>query len=436
MSLINRTRAVLAAGPALAIGLAFCAAVPAQAAAPSAAARATATGGAGTGALAATPRPGSLAAKAGPNAPGDSAIVFAGLFGDSCVPSQNSTPYECEAVGYWDDGDDYPGLALFSTGGAWTSGDNMGTPPEPNAVTQPGEVSCAEVTAELPDCLAVGIHYNFNGSDVQFAAWGGANFFQVVQGRNPRGTTWSSMDDVSCPTSTFCMVVGAAGRKNTSFATAYTWNGRSLRALSVPGPRYGHDAELGGLSCVSSTFCVAVGNYENRAGRSLAYAAIWTGRWRVESAPTVRGQTATIYNAVSCPSTTSCVAVGYSYLRRLATEHTFAATWNGRAWRIAGTPRRAASGLASVSCPVAGTCFASGWTGPFGLAERWNGRTWSVERTVRPAGSENDYELLHVSCVSTVACAAVGLRFNRHGERTLAERWNGKTWTLQSSVNN
>jgi hypothetical protein len=39
-----------------------------------------------------------------------------------------------------------------------------------------------------------------------------------------------------------------------------------------------------------------------------------------------------------------------------------------------------------------------------------------------------------VSCASAHACVAVGSGYNRAGtEVTLAERWNGRRWTIQAT---
>ena len=69
------------------------------------------------------------------------------------------------------------------------------------------------------------------------------------------------------------------------------------------------------------------------------------------------------------------------------------------------------------------------------MAERWNGKRWSVQPVAVPA-APNSF-LTGVSCTSTTACTAVGDAFadssfnNTVG--TVAERWNGTTWSLQPS---
>jgi hypothetical protein len=109
-------------------------------------------------------------------------------------------------------------------------------------------------------------------------------------------------------------------------------------------------------------------------------------------------------------------------------------------WTVQSTPNPArASGsiLWSVSCPSRRVCFAvgdyarstTGYASP--LAERWNGREWSIQRTALPGGAKGG-DLMSVSCPSSRACTAVGLYYNQdQTELTLAEHWNGVRWSIQ-----
>src|ERR1700677_2944311 len=64
------------------------------------------------------------------------------------------------------------------------------------------------------------------------------------------------------------------------------------------------------------------------------------------------------------------------------------------------------------------------------------GPTWSIQPTPDPAGG---VVLSGVSCISTQACIAVGhYTKTRSGSSksvyvTLAERWNGTTWSIQTT---
>ena len=86
----------------------------------------------------------------------------------------------------------------------------------------------------------------------------------------------------------------------------------------------------------------------------------------------------------------------------------------------------------SVSCASTAFCFAVGTTyfGPNRshqkpVAERWNGKTWSVVPTPTPTGTKNSV-LTAVSCTTATDCTAVG----SSSPTPLAEHWNGKAWSI------
>jgi hypothetical protein len=108
---------------------------------------------------------------------------------------------------------------------------------------------------------------------------------------------------------------------------------------------------------------------------------------------------------------------------------------------IAAAPAAAASGatvtqLAGVSCTSATACVAVGYTarGVLGatvgfvpLAEIWNGSTWRIASTPDPAHYTGS-QLRGVSCVSPIACVAVGfsvLGNERRARRMTASRSAG-----------
>ncbi len=67
------------------------------------------------------------------------------------------------------------------------------------------------------------------------------------------------------------------------------------------------------------------------------------------------------------------------------------------------------------------------------LAERWNGKRWSIDRMPDPAAGPTGSILNRVSCASRSLCIAVGF-FQAHtgpDELPLVELWNGKRWSLQ-----
>jgi hypothetical protein len=95
--------------------------------------------------------------------------------------------------------------------------------------------------------------------------------------------------------------------------------------------------------------------------------------------------------------------------------------------------------LTGVSCISRSQCTATGMattrTGKNAktLAERWNGSTWAVQSTTTPTSRTVLGGALDggVSCTSATACVADGLSYGKQSERLLGEGWNGHTWTTQ-----
>src|SRR5690348_15798788 len=91
------------------------------------------------------------------------------------------------------------------------------------------------------------------------------------------------------------------------------------------------------------------------------------------------------------------------------------------------------AGLNGVACTSASDTTAVGnQTLARTLAERWNGRTWQVQATPIPAGAQN-VTLAGVACPDRTFCTAFGLNLTGSGPLTLAERWSGGRWRIQNT---
>jgi len=362
--------------------------------------------------------------------------------GDSCTtqPDNPSIKSTCVAIGFFSDVSTVQGLLEFSDNGMWFGNIFGGL----QTVTDPLEVSCVPQPSNIPVCVAVGEHFANPAFPVQLVATGGANGFSPLAIGNPRGATWSVLDDVSCARSTSCMLVGAAGTVRRtrrglvylSHATAYRWNGAALRQLAVPSTAHARDSELAGVSCPTATTCMAVGDYTSATGRFLPYSALWTsGAWHLRAAPTIRGRATTIFQAVSCPRPAGCIAVGDAD-RPGATA--FAERYAAGRWTVQRIAAEPLSAFFSVSCPVAAHCVAAGQHGARSLIEAWNGRRWTVQALPGTRAPLTTNALDHVSCVTPAICTAVGYRHNpavRFSFQTLALGWNGSRWTIQKTIN-
>ena len=293
----------------------------------------------------------------------------------------------------------------------------------------PTSVSCAAPR----DCIADGIA---SGPVGAVAHWNGANWsiepLEVLAGTGSGALTpW-----VSCIPHLGCVVVGADAPRG----SGVRWSIPSFPAsidLSY--------ASSGSLSCASPIACTAFGFSRLSEGKSTPPNPVverWNGKhWTIQPTPTV-GHNGS-FDAVSCPSVTTCILVG-SYPvpggSRPLTER-----WNGTRWSLLRSPRGPSgcfieagyspafcSELRHVSCATPVACVAVGdYGGSFGhaLTERWNGKKWSIQRTPRPPGRSGSI-LSGVSCASATACTAIGTEPGG----PFAERWNGTSWTIQRTA--
>jgi hypothetical protein len=294
-------------------------------------------------------------------------------------------------------------------------------------------VSCPSAAA----CIAVGGYAPRSGALVLLAErWNGRKW-AVQRTPEPPGSKASVLLGVSCSSARACTAVG----QDTKGTLAERWNGRMWAVQPTPDPSRTKDIMLVAVSCSSARACTAVGTYGEGA-RESTLAEHWNGRmWAIQATPNpVTGTDGSELLGVSCPSATSCTAVGDSNITDSKSD-TLAEHWNGTKWAIQAAPKPPSgneSELTGVSCPSATACTAVGNYGSTNtttltLAERWNGRKWVVQPTPNPSGSKGS-QLAGVSCPSAKDCTAAGNYDNRSWtDLTLAEHWNGTKWALQST---
>ena len=323
-------------------------------------------------------------------------------------------------------------------------------PPPPTATT--------EAAAEVRDESAIlAASVNPNGADTHYYFEYGPNSTLLERsvpappGNDAGAGTSSVHEGVEAPgllpSKTYYYRVVASNSTGTSygveksFTTPTVW---SVQATLNPHGTLESD-ELSAVSCWSATACVAVGQYVETLGVAVPLVEGWNGTtWEVESAPTPAGATRSQFESVSCTSATACMAVGY-YENGSSVELPLAEQWNGTTWAVTTVPNPEGneSPLRSVSCTSASACTAVGSTSASAstssaLAERWNGKVWKIETTATISGTHEGVSFEGVSCAATEACIAVG-QYNSSSsttaEVTLAEKWNGKTWTKQTTPN-
>ncbi len=201
---------------------------------------------------------------------------------------------------------------------------------------------------------------------------------------------------------------------------------RSLKAAPVPPTT----TEITAVSCSSSTLCVAVG-WTSDYDTDVGYAAKWNGHaWSTMSVPHY-APNGYLYSqelyGVSCPSATSCVAVGYAS----SSDEALSETWNGSKWSLQLTSVSEYPELFGVSCVSSHYCKAVGTLDDEQpLALTWDGSTWTTDSMPPIPDSEN--YLYGVSCTSDTSCTAAGVQDRNE---TLVMSWAGASWAQVTALN-
>ena len=295
----------------------------------------------------------------------------------------------------------------------------------PQAPRNPGRVSTASLSAvacaAATACGAVGdFMRSSNNPEALAESWNGSSW-HIQTGVATHVAAANDLSAVSCVSTVFCEAVGSYSDINhTSVALAEVWNGTSWQIQRVANPAQSSNSVrmiLNGVSCVSVRFCEAVGTSSSSAGGGAEF---WNGAsWTLQAIP------GGYLTSVSCTSVKFCMAAG-------GDGHV--AIWNGTSWSDQATAS-GFTGLNSVSCVEGPVCEATGF-GPAGDdAERWIGTSWSAQATPTPAGGGSP-GLSGVFCTGAKSCEAVGGYSNSAFQpATLAEVWNGTAWRVQRTPN-
>jgi hypothetical protein len=310
------------------------------------------------------------------------------------------------------------------------SAQTAANPPEGSKYEMKG-VGCASATS----CIAVGKNLYTGTSYVD--RWNGTAWSLVS------GGVGGEMRDVACM-STACFVVGTSGGAPASWSAFEFMGSWAVITVGTAVPSGSSGAVLDGVSCSGEAACTAVGSYKGPEGTYHPLVERWNGSaWSLQSAPApAEGTAQNAMLSVTCISV-GCMTVGE------AAGKPVAETWFGGAWALSPAPKLPAGAkggrLSSVSCNST-TCVAVGSSNEGvgterALAEAWSGSAWSLQSAVSPAEAKGFVELTGVSCAGPSACTATGyyapaVTGNTPTElKTLAEAWNGTSWTIQSSPN-
>ncbi len=301
------------------------------------------------------------------------------------------------------------------------------------------DVSCVSAT----ECWAVS-HYNpGNVTQTLIQKWDGTAW-AVVPSPNTSATQANLLSAISCTSSSNCWAVGdyTVGPNLKQTLTLH-WDGVSWKVVPSPNPHSDQNSVLFDVACVSATDCWAVGGYRAAppaVGPDRTLMLHWDGTaWSI--VPSVNGPASpySFLTSVTCVSSSDCWAVGH-YDNGVALQ-TLIQRWDGSSWALAisdnSNPTRD-NLLTAVTCASGTDCWAVGFQAGGGawqtLAQRWNGLTWTITATPNTTSLRHNF-FYGVGCASPTECWAVGLADDGTSDRTMVQRWNGTTWTIVESPN-
>ena len=92
----------------------------------------------------------------------------------------------------------------------------------------------------------------------------------IQTSQNPGGSEASVLHGVSCISASECVTVGDYIKEKINVTLAERWNGSSWVLQTTPNPGEATFSALWSVACTSLTECVAPGYYKNGSGTELA----------------------------------------------------------------------------------------------------------------------------------------------------------------------
>ena len=242
--------------------------------------------------------------------------------------------------------------------------------------------------------------------------------------------------DTACPAGGNCYAVGYDPAYGLPLVESARVGGKGQWMPStLPLPS---NAEAGGLeaiSCPSTTQCYAVGSYDTTQGDEVPILEhLVDGFWDESSVELPDGTTDGYLDSIECPTTSTCAmsgtATGSGVL--LVTLDS-----DGETSVLAPAPNGYTAknlNLDSLDCASATSCVAvSDYLDQAGddhaTSEVFTGSTWVSSAVPVPDNTATSSLLSSVSCLSSKACVAVGRYESPGGATPLISTLDGTTWT-------
>ncbi len=349
---------------------------------------------------------GTAGAVTGPVLRSVTAIAYpSGAPKDSTLTDVSCTgPEECLAVGSWaggaggspaplamaDRGSGFTPVPLWSAGAA--------SPMIPAGVTCPAAGS---------PCVVVGDTDPDHGSGAQAAVQGSPSGWTVTDLPAVTPGDAVSVDGVSCPLPTACVVVGQeTPSAGSPFPVVESGDGTTWSAQALANPP-GTSSGLGAVSCPAAGSCTAVGT----SSTFQFFAATLTGgTWTTTAIPGGGGLLGAGLLSLSCPAAGRCVAAGFTDgSDAYPSGQPVVVVQHGGTWSDSVLPGVSdAGGLTGVSCPAVDFCMATGGTGGY-LTSSSQG-SWTMTTVPNPVGPGRvgAVQMEGISCLAPLECQAVG----------------------------
>jgi PASTA domain len=349
----------------------------------------------------------------------------------SCASAGN-----CTAVGSYYDTRGSEGLLLTETAGTWAPGVEAALPATATATDQ--YASLASVScASAGNCSAVGGYHDSSGAGALLLTESAGTWQTGVEATLPANASTTApsagLTSVSCSSAGNCTAVGSYldssgnGPGLLLTETSGTWGTGVEATLPANAAATQQFVGLSSVSCSSAGNCGAVGSYNTSVSNDAVLLRETGGSWSAGVKATLPAngapQDQIDLNAISCPSATSCTAVG-DYVDRGGNIRGLMLSRSAGGWSKAveaalpadadTTSPNQLGGLKSVSCASAGNCSAVGTYRdkkhtPQDLVLTETAGSWAagVEATV---GQKASYGagLTSVSCPTAQRCGAVG----------------------------
>jgi hypothetical protein len=258
----------------------------------------------------------------------------------------------------------YQGMLLIRSAKKWIAA----RAPLPTGAAKQPFASVTGLSCPSPkSCTGVGVYTGASGEIHGLILRGSGRVWRAAAAPLPAGShPDQSLAAVSCPSTTLCF---AGGSQNDAAeqpqVLLLSWAGGkwnpvhvALPAGAAPEP----DAQITGLACPAVTHCIAVGSYQNTSGHTQGLLITRSGtHWTTAKAPlawSAASNPVASLNAVSCPTTSRCTAVG-TYSDTGGQQLGLVLTWSGKTWKAVPAPLGSAD-LRAISCPTLTRCVALG----------------------------------------------------------------------------